>query len=50
MSFVDEFTRYVWIFHLINKSEVFYVFQKFYNLVVNQVCYNNKCLQIDGGG
>ncbi|KAM0996802.1 hypothetical protein ACFX2C_006762 [Malus domestica] len=49
VSFVDEFTRFVWIFPLIHKSEVFDVFQKFYNFGFTQFNIGIKCLQTDGG-
>lgn len=42
--FIDEYTRYVWIFPLMNKSDLFSVFVKFYALM------NKSDLQTDGGG
>lgn len=50
VSFVDDFSRYVWTFPLVNKLETFDVFQKFYNFVFTQFNIGIKCLQFDGGG
>lgn len=33
VAFVDDCTRYVWIFPLFNKSEVFLVFVQFYKYI-----------------
>jgi len=34
VSFVDDFSRVSWIYHLKSKSKVVYVFQNFYMLVM----------------
>ncbi|KAM2961779.1 hypothetical protein FF1_031321 [Malus domestica] len=49
VSFVDEFSRFVWIFPIINKSDVFSVFVKFFAFVTTQFNSVIKCLQTDGG-
>ncbi|KAM1697211.1 hypothetical protein ACFXTN_028649 [Malus domestica] len=50
VSFIDECTRYTWIFPLINKAAVFGVFVHFHAFVVNQFNASIKILQSDGGG
>lgn len=35
VSFVDENTRFTWIFPLMYKSQVFFVFEKFYDFIMN---------------
>jgi transposase InsO family protein len=47
--FVDECTRYCWIFPLVNKSDLFSTFVLFYSFVVNQFTSTIKTLQTDGG-
>ncbi|KAB2617403.1 hypothetical protein D8674_013272 [Pyrus ussuriensis x Pyrus communis] len=48
--FVDDCTRYMWIFPLYNKSEVFSIFVKFYKFIEVQFGVQIKSLQLDGGG
>jgi hypothetical protein len=48
--FVDDFSRFTWIYPLHNKSKVFEHFVKFKLLVENQFTSNIKQLQSDGGG
>lgn len=48
--FVDECTRFTWIYPLINKSDVFLVFVQFLAFVSNQFNASVKILQSDGGG
>ncbi|KAB2608246.1 hypothetical protein D8674_011414 [Pyrus ussuriensis x Pyrus communis] len=50
VTFVDEYTRFVWIFPMSNKSDVFTLFVKFYKFVLNQFGTTIKSLQTDGGG
>ncbi|KAB2598442.1 hypothetical protein D8674_001362 [Pyrus ussuriensis x Pyrus communis] len=50
VTFVDEYTRFVWIFPMSNKSDVFTIFVKFYKFVLNQFGATIKSLQTDGGG
>ncbi|KAB2630096.1 hypothetical protein D8674_007615 [Pyrus ussuriensis x Pyrus communis] len=49
VTFVDEYTRFVWIFPMSNKSDVFTIFVKFYKFVLNQFGATIKSLQTDGG-
>jgi hypothetical protein len=48
--FIDDFSRFTWIYPLYNKSEVFDSFVKFKLLVENQFSSKIKQLQSDGGG
>jgi len=48
--FVDDFSRFTWIYPLYQKSEVFDNFVKFKLLVENQFSSKIKQLQSDGGG
>ncbi|KAM1541869.1 hypothetical protein ACFX15_011235 [Malus domestica] len=50
ISFIDEFSRFLWIFPLVNKSEAVSAFIKFHAFVSNQFNTAIKCLQTDGGG
>lgn len=50
VSFIDEATRFVRIFHLMNKSEAFGAFVKLYAYVENQFHTKIKVFQCDGGG
>ena len=48
--FVDDFTRFTWLFMLKHKFEVFTVFLHFKALVKNQFGSTIKTLRTDGGG
>jgi hypothetical protein len=50
IAFVDDFSRFTWIYPLHNKSETYDVFLKFKLLVENQFSTTIKELQSDGGG
>ena len=50
VTFIDECTRFCWIFPICNKSDVGATFVSFYNFVVNQFNASVKVLQSDGGG
>ena len=50
ISFVDEYSRFLWIFPMNNKSQAFDIFVRFYAFVLNQFNVTVKCLQSDGGG
>ena len=47
--FVDECTRFTWLFPLVNKADVYAVFVKFHALIVNHFKTTIKFLQSDGG-
>lgn len=48
--FVDDFTRYTWLYPLHNKSDAYEIFVKFKTLVETQFCHKIQSLQSDGGG
>lgn len=50
VSFVDEFSRKVWIYLLKAKSEAFSFFKSFKSMVEKQYGKFIKVLRIDGGG
>lgn len=50
VSFIDECTRYTWIFPIINKADVFGLFVQFHSFVLNSFDAHIKILQSDGGG
>ncbi|KAM1079132.1 hypothetical protein ACFX2B_013731 [Malus domestica] len=50
VTFIDECTRYSWIFPLINKSDLCATFIAFHAYVLTQFSANIKILQSDGGG
>lgn len=47
--FIDEHSRFLWIFPLVTKSEVASTFIKFHAFVSNQFNNEIKHLQTDGG-
>ncbi|KAL6324735.1 hypothetical protein AAG906_017075 [Vitis piasezkii] len=48
--FIDDFSRFSWLYPLQNKSDVYACFVKFKTLVENQFSCKIKQLQSDGGG
>ena len=48
--FVDDFSRFTWLFPLKHKSEVFVCFLKYKCLVENLLSHKIKQIQTDGGG
>ena len=50
VSFIDEFTRKMWIYFIKQKSEVFNIFKKFKPLSEKQSDEVIKVLRTDGGG
>ncbi|KAI5318095.1 hypothetical protein L3X38_037803 [Prunus dulcis] len=50
LTIIDDCTRYMWVFPLINKSEVSYVFIKFHAYIVTHYKAQVQFLQSDGGG
>ena len=48
--FVDDFTRFTWIYFLKNKSQVFHMFQEFQSLVSRQFNSQIKSFHSDWGG
>ena len=50
LSFIDDYSRYAWIYLLKRKSDVFETFQKWKALVENQSDKHIKFLRSDNGG
>ncbi|KAK2353501.1 putative mitochondrial protein [Trifolium repens] len=50
MTFVDEYSRMIWLYHIKAKSDAFEVFKKFKTLVEKQSDKSLKVLRTDGGG
>ena len=50
LTFIDDFSRHVWIFFLKNKSEVFGHFKNWKNMIEKQFEYKIKVLRSDHGG
>jgi transposase InsO family protein len=49
MSFIDDYSRKVWVYFLKNKSDAFATFKKWKAKVENQTGRKLKCLRIDNG-
>ena len=49
ISFVDHYTKYVWLYPSINKSDAFSIFLEFKFHVKNFLGRSIKTLQTDGG-
>ncbi|KAI5323882.1 hypothetical protein L3X38_032955 [Prunus dulcis] len=50
VSFVDECTRFTWLFPMINKAEVYSIFVHFHAYLVTQFSISLKVFQSDGDG
>lgn len=50
LTFIDDFTRYVWVYILKQKSEVFSIFKIWKNMVEKQSECHVKSLRTDNGG
>ena len=50
IHFIDDYSRYTWIYPLKFKSDAFKTFVHFKNLIENQLERKIKCLQSDMGG
>jgi hypothetical protein len=50
VSFIDECTRFTWIFPMTNKGEVYSIFVSFHAFLVTQFSANLRIFQSDGGG
>lgn len=48
--FIDDYSRFSWLYPIPNKSDVYGCFVKFKLLIENQLSYKIKPLQTDGGG
>ena len=50
LTFIDDFTRYVWVYVLKHKSEVFSKFQEWKVLIENSSGFKLKAICTDNGG
>lgn len=50
VTFIDDYSRFTWVYFLRAKSEVFSVFQAFLALIENQFSSSIKILRSDSGG
>jgi len=50
VTFIDDYSRYTWVYFLRNKSEVFSMFKLFLALVNTQFSATVKTLRSDSGG
>jgi hypothetical protein len=50
VTFIDDFTRFTWVYFLRSKSEVFSMFKALFALVETQFSAKIKILQSDSGG
>ena len=50
VTFIDDYSRKVWVYFMKAKSEVFDHFKKFKNQVEKETSMYIKCLRPDGGG
>ena len=50
MTFIDDFSRYTWVYFLWAKSKVLSVFQTFVAYIENQFSTSIKILRSDSGG
>ncbi|CAL8120112.1 unnamed protein product [Prunus armeniaca] len=50
LTLIDDCTWFMWVFPLINKSDVFSIFCKFYAYIVNHYQAHVQFFQFDGGG
>jgi len=50
ITFVDDFSRYVCVDFIKEKSEALYKFKEFKNKVESKVGHKIKCLRMDNGG
>lgn len=50
MTFIDDYSRKVWIYFIKSKADVFGVFKQFRVLVENNTSRSIKCLRTNNGG
>ncbi|PKU77708.1 Retrovirus-related Pol polyprotein from transposon TNT 1-94 [Dendrobium catenatum] len=50
VSFIDDFSKFTWVFPITNKSEVLNKFNEFQNLIARQFNTKIKILRSDNGG
>ena len=50
VTFIDDATRKIWVYHTRNKSNVLDTFKKWKYFVENETGNKLKCLRLDNGG
>lgn len=50
ISIVDEFSRFIWFYFILNKSDFFSIFVKFHDLIERYLGLKIREVQIDLGG
>nr|CAD1829790.1 unnamed protein product [Ananas comosus var. bracteatus] len=50
VTFIDDFSRYVWVYFIKEKSEVLQKFKEFKEKVEGQTGYKIRCMRTDNGG
>ena len=50
ISFIDDYSRKIWIYFLAEKSEAFVTFKYYKALVEKEICASICCLRTDRGG
>jgi hypothetical protein len=50
VTFIDDYSRFTWIYFLHSKDEVFFVFKIFYAHIQTQFSAQIKILRSDNGG
>lgn len=50
ISFIDDYSKKIWVYFLAEKPEAFLTFKKYKSRVENELGSTIKCLRIDHGG
>jgi transposase InsO family protein len=50
VTFIDDYSRYVWVYFIRNKSDVFLIFKRWRARVENQTGKKVKVIRNDNGG
>ena len=50
LTFIDDFSRYVWVYFMKEKSEALSKFKEFKEMVEKEVDRRIRCLRTDNGG
>lgn len=49
VTFIDDFSRYVWVYFMKEKSETFMKFKEFKDMIEGELEYKIRCLRTDNG-
>ncbi|KAI0508127.1 hypothetical protein KFK09_014261 [Dendrobium nobile] len=50
ISFINDFSKFCWVYPLVNKSDAFFKFQEFNTMIIRQFNAKLKIFRSDGGG